>query len=113
MAAGRLRRVLDFIEAGIAGPLPLADLARVAGMSRFHFARAFAASTGSPPHRYVLGRRVARAITALDKNLSGEDVAMECGFANVSHMGHHMRRVTGVTPRQARLFTSRGLPTLT
>ncbi|MHB0705822.1 AraC family transcriptional regulator [Roseomonas mucosa] len=112
IAASRLRRVLDFIEAGIAGPLPLADLASIAGMSSFHFARAFAASTGSSPHRYVVGRRVARAITALDENRSGDDVAMECGFANISHMGHHVRRVTGTTPRQVRQLTSGGLPAI-
>jgi AraC family transcriptional regulator len=49
----RLRRVLDYISAHLADEITLADLARVAGLSTFHFARMFTLAIGVPPHRYL------------------------------------------------------------
>jgi AraC family transcriptional regulator len=102
MAPVRLRHVLDFIEASPGKSPPLSELAAVARMSVFHFARAFAQSTGSPPHRYVVDRRVARAMAALEGSEPIQDVADRCGFANASHLSGHVRRMTGLTPSELR-----------
>ena len=56
-----LRRVLDHIEANLHRDPPLSELSARAYMSAFHFARLFKRSTGLPPHRFVVGRRIGRA----------------------------------------------------
>jgi AraC family transcriptional regulator len=68
--AGALRSpalslVVDYIEANLDCPVALAELAAVAGLSVFHFARVFRAAVGTTPHRYLLERRVGRARTML------------------------------------------------
>ena len=95
----RLRRVLDRIEDGLQGALPLTVLAREAGMSPFHFAREFARTTGLAPHRYVVRRRLDRAVLLLaQRDLPIADVARRTGFTDASHLARHMRHATGATP---------------
>jgi len=56
-----LRRVSTYIEEHLAEDLSLSEIAAVAYLSPYHFARLFKASTGSAPHQYVIGRRIERA----------------------------------------------------
>ena len=58
----KLKQVKDFIEERLAEEITLADMAKVVHMSQFHFARAFKAATGQPPHRYLTQRRIERAL---------------------------------------------------
>ncbi|HEY0525771.1 MAG TPA: AraC family transcriptional regulator, partial [Stellaceae bacterium] len=58
IAPAALRRVAEFVEANIDRPLAVGDLAMVAGLSTFHFARGFKRSTGESPHGFVLRRRI-------------------------------------------------------
>lgn len=102
--AARLHRVFRFVERELACSISTADMAAVAGMSMFHFSRAFADETGTTPHRYVLGRRLARAMTALERGSVLEEAAFDCGFANASHLAHHLRTGTGVTSQTLRKF---------
>ena len=97
----RLRRVLDYIAANAHEEITLDDLARVANMSRFHFARQFRSSTGVPPHRYVMDQRLqaAKALLRLD-NRSVSDIAYETGFKTPSHFTRLFRRYVGVTPSE-------------
>lgn len=99
MAPRRLARVVEQVEAGLHGPIGLGDMAAAAGMSRFHFARAFRAETGETPHAYVTRRRCERAkalILAGDASLA--EVARRCGFAHQAHLTTAFRRVVGTTP---------------
>lgn len=103
LSSPSLRRVLDSIEAGLEGPLPLAALAAEARVSPFHFAREFKHATGIPPHRYVIRRRVDRAMLLLAcRKLSVADVARRAGFTHASHLARHMRQLTGLTPDRFR-----------
>jgi AraC family transcriptional regulator len=61
----KLRRVLDYISDHLADDITLADLARVAGFSPFHFARAFTTAIGIPPHRYVSRLRLENAMAEI------------------------------------------------
>ena len=98
----RLRRVLEGIDREMARPLRLDDLADLAGMSRFHFAREFARTTGVSPHRFVVRRRLQRAVELLaSRTLQISDVARLSGFTHASHLARHMYRQNGVTPRSA------------
>ena len=103
LAPSRLRRVLELVEARLAEPLDLAALAAAAGVSRFHFSRAFAAAMGEPPLAYVRRRRVEaakRLLRGTDSPL--RDVARETGFASPSHFAARFKRQTGVAPSQYR-----------
>ncbi len=97
--AARLRRVLQRMEAALPVAASSSILAAEAGMSPAHFTREFARTTGAPPHRYLVRRRVERAMHLLaDRRLSVDEVACRAGFTHASHLARHMRRVAGVTP---------------
>jgi AraC family transcriptional regulator len=103
LCAPRLQRVLDTIEANLAADLSLADLAAVAGLSLRHFATAFRASTGLPPHRYLVARRLERAKEFLaSPAFSMTEVALACGFASSSHFATSFRQHLGMTPSRYR-----------
>src|SRR5262249_11058765 len=100
----KLRAVVAYIEDHLdAGP-SLEQMAAVAHLSAYHFARQFKAATGRPPHRYVIARRVERAQRLLqqDGDLSLAEVAASAGFSDQSQFSHHFKRVAGVTPREFR-----------
>ena len=62
---GKLRRVEDHIDANLGRELRLGQLCGVVHMSPFHFARLFKRTAGVPPHRFVMRRRVDRAVELL------------------------------------------------
>ncbi|WP_031074903.1 helix-turn-helix domain-containing protein [Streptomyces sp. NRRL WC-3742] len=95
----RLNRVIDHMNGYLDGRLALPELAAVAGVSPSHFTRAFRASTGQSPHRYLVRLRLERARRVLlttDTPIAA--VAQLCGFADQSHLTRTMRLHTGVTP---------------
>ena len=99
----RLRRVIEYIQNNITADLSLAELAAVAGVSPSHFQLLFKQSVGLPVHRYIIHRRVDRAIALLRVGtLSVSELALEAGFANQSHLARCMRRVAGMTPSDVR-----------
>jgi AraC family transcriptional regulator len=94
-----LRRVLDHIDDHLHDELGLGELAQTAGLGTHHFATAFKRATGQSPHRYVIGRRVARAKELLrDNDLTLAGIAYAVGFSSQSHFTTNFRRVTGSTP---------------
>ena len=60
-----IAKAVWFIESHFAGDIALDDVAAVAGISRFHLSRAFAATMGVPVMRYVRGRRLTEAARSL------------------------------------------------
>lgn len=95
----RLRRVIEFIHAGLGDDLSLVHMAGVVELSPFHFARLFKQSTGFSPHEYVTRCRVERARELLlHKHASLSEVARQVGFCDQSHLARHFRRFTGMTP---------------
>ncbi len=101
--------VTEFIEAGLTRRLRLTDLARVAALSPFHFARCFKATTGLAPHQYVLARRIElakRLIMTTSRPVV--EVAWSAGFENVSHFRRQFAAQVGVVPGVLRRATARG-----
>jgi AraC family transcriptional regulator len=102
---GRQRAVIEYIEEHLdAGP-SLEQMAAVARLSPYHFARQFKAATGLPPHQYVIARRVERAKLLLQAgtDLSLAEVAARAGFSDQSQFSYHFKRLVGVVPRQFRM----------
>jgi AraC-like DNA-binding protein len=86
LAPWQLRRVTALLMAISEKSPSVTRLAQECGLSARHFSRAFARSTGLPPHRWVLERRIEMAKRLLmDPATSLADVALACGFTSQSH----------------------------
>jgi AraC-like DNA-binding protein len=90
-------------EAHAAEPVSLEDAARAVGLSPFHFLRVFSAVVGATPHQYLVRLRLARAAKLLaQESIAITDVALDCGFADLSNFVRTFRRAAGVSPREFR-----------
>jgi AraC family transcriptional regulator len=98
----KLRAVVEYIEEHFDASPTLEQMAAVARLSPYHFARQFKQATGLPPHQYVIMRRVERAKHLLQggTDLSLAEVAAHAGFSDQSQFTHHFKRLVGVTPGQ-------------
>ena len=80
-------------------PLPVALLARQAGMSRRNFDRRFREITGTAALTWLTHQRVLHAQQLLEATrLPVEEVARRCGFSSAAALRQHFRRVTGTAP---------------
>jgi len=105
----RLNAVVDYIEANLAKPMTLRELAGVAGVGTRHFERAFRQSLELPPHTYLLRRRLATARDLLlgPTVLTTEQIARRVGFSSASHLGSAFRRHEGYSPTEFRRMHSK------
>jgi AraC-like DNA-binding protein len=83
-------------------PVTLAELAALAGASRFALLRGFAREVGATPHAYLVGRRVLLARRLLAAGQSPAEAAQGAGFADQSHLTRAFRRHLGTTPARYR-----------
>ena len=89
---------------------PVSELANRCGLSRSHFAKAFKASMGIPPHRWLLRQRVHRAAEMLEwTNESISVIAASCGFADQSHLTRIFHAMVGSSPADWRRRRRAGL----
>jgi AraC family transcriptional regulator len=97
------QKALWFIESHLAGELTLDGIAGVAGISRFHMVRAFAAATGLPVMRYVRARRLTEAARALAKGAPDIlTLALEADYGSHEAFTRAFRDHFGLTPEAAR-----------
>ena len=79
-------------------------LAGEAGLSPFHFLRTFERVTGLTPHQYILRARLREAAMRLVLTRSRVlDIALDCGFGDVSNFNRSFRTEFGISPRMFRL----------
>ena len=98
-----LRRARDAIDRDYAEPLDLDRLAAEAGYSKFHFARAFAATYGETPRAYLTRRRVERAKHLLRSvNLTVTEVCLLVGFESLGSFSARFKELTGQSPSNYR-----------
>jgi AraC family transcriptional regulator len=99
LPACKLRRVTQYIQVNLQRELRLAELSAMVHMSPYHFARLFRRSTGVPPHRFLVQRRIdeARALLAA-RTAPIAEIARLVGFGTPSHFTTTFRRITGMTP---------------
>lgn len=98
-----VERVRRFAHGQLAAPLQLNDLARAAGLSRHHFARAFRRAAGVPPMDYLRQLRIQRARhLLLTTDLPLVEVARQTGFPDRFHFSRVFARVAGVPPSRLR-----------
>ncbi len=103
LAPSVLRAVEDHVAKHFNRSLSLADLAAVAGMSTFHFARCFKATMGQSPHQYVVAQRVEEARRLLrHTDWSVGRVCLAVGYESQGHFSSLFKREVGVTPGRYR-----------
>ena len=94
-----LRRARDHIDRCYAEPLDLDVVARVAGVSKFHFVRCFEATYGETPMRYLTRRRIERAQDLLrHANLTVTEICMAVGYTSLGSFSSRFRELVGETP---------------
>jgi len=99
----RLRRVLDYISAHIADEITVADLAGVAGLSIFHFARMFTNAVGISPRRYIGRMRLDQAMAEIAGGRSSlAKIAFDARFSSQASFTRAFRRATGMSPGEYR-----------
>ncbi len=99
LPAYKLRRVIEAMDAQLADDFSLAQLARTAELSEYHFSRMFKRATGLSPSQYFIGLRMARARRLLiETQRSVIDIGLEVGYSSASHFSQVFRREVGVTP---------------
>jgi len=109
LAPWQLERACHALTQDLSSPPSLAELAGAAGLSRFHFLRAFKQCTGLPPHAWLQQHRLAQAKRMLlaDDSLSITALAGALGYGGTSQFARLFRRREGVAPsefaRRARL----------
>jgi AraC-like DNA-binding protein len=100
--SGEIRRVQTFVEVHVGEVRALDELAEVAGLSRFHFARRFREEVGEPPWAFVRRVRAERAAELLREGRTPAEAAHEAGFADQAHLTRALRERFGRTPGQIR-----------
>ncbi len=100
------QKALWYIESHLAGRLTLDDVSDVAGVSRFHLVRAFAAATGFPVMRYVRVRRLSEAARALAAGAPDIlQVALDAEYGSHEAFTRAFREHFGMTPETVRART--------
>jgi AraC-like DNA-binding protein len=78
---------------------PVGELARLCGLSRSYFTKAFKVSTGLPPHRWLMRNRIGQAREMLERTDERISlIASSCGFADQSHLTRLFHATVGSSP---------------
>jgi AraC family transcriptional regulator len=99
LAPKALLRAIERLRSDSDADVSLAALAAEAGLSRFHFCRAFKESTGLAPHAWLRQHRLEQAMHMLrDTDASVMAVATALGYASQTAFAAGFRKLTGATP---------------
>jgi AraC family transcriptional regulator len=99
LLAWQARKVREYVDGHISGPIRVAELCALIQRSQGHFSRACKRTFGVTPHAFVIQRRLELAtqyMSETDACLS--DIALSCGFADQAHLCKQFRQATGHTP---------------
>jgi AraC family transcriptional regulator len=101
----KLKQALEYMNVHLNENVSLATISEELGISQYYFCRLFKQSTGMTPHAYLIQQRVNRSKQLLkQRELTINDIAIECGFANPSHFAKHFRNHTGISPKEFRML---------
>jgi AraC family transcriptional regulator len=99
----RVVQAIRYVELAFDRPNQLEDMARIAGMSKYHFLRVFRKLAGVTPYQYLLVARMRRAALGLASSRRPVlAIALDSGFGDLSTFNHRFRATFGLTPTQYR-----------
>jgi AraC-like DNA-binding protein len=102
-------RTKEFLEANLANPIRLTDVARAVGASPAYLTDVFRRAEGVPLHRYLMQLRLARALVELRHAPDLTTLSLDLGFSSHSHFTAAFRRAFGCTPSQFRRSARNGI----
>ena len=104
LAPALRRRLVEWLEARLAQPVTVGEMAAFCALSETHFAHMFRASFGAAPHEWIVARRIERAAALLRSRHAPplDEVARATGHASASHLVRRFKAVWGMTPGQYR-----------
>jgi AraC family transcriptional regulator len=103
LPGAKVKQVIDYVEAYLGMSLTTDEIARVAGVSKHHFGKAFSRTTGMTLHNFVLSRRIRQSREFLiHSELPLAQIAEAVGFSSQSHFTTVFLERTGVTPGRYR-----------
>lgn len=104
-------RVEDYCRKNYARSIRVAQMAKVAKLSRFHFSRLFREARGISPGQYLDGLRLVMAMRLVQTGeYAVKDVAKQCGFRSSSYFCRVFRKTFGITPGS--ITTSQQFPVM-
>jgi AraC family transcriptional regulator len=103
LAPWRTWRIADYVDAHLAEPLRIAELAVLVGVSPGYFHRAFRTTFGKTPLEFINERRIQRALQYFHRGeASIAAIALRVGFISPSHFTRTFRQVAGINPSSYR-----------
>lgn len=106
----QVQRGLDFVESHLDADIELADVARHAGLSQWHFQRIFKASTNETLKTYIRSRRLANALhKLLHSKRRILDIAVEAGYETHESFTRAFKASYGMTPKDYRQLGDKSL----
>ena len=110
LAPALRRRLVDWLDAHLAQPVTIGEMAAFCALSETHFAHAFRASLGVAPHEWIVARRIDRAAALLRSRRPPplDEVARATGHASASHLVRRFKAAWGMTPGQYRAAAAAG-----
>lgn len=99
----RINRVIDYLSDHLDTPLKLADLARIACFSEYHFHRLFRAVTSETLNDFTNRLRLEKAARLLKRTgRSATEIALECGFSSSATFSRSFNHAFNTSPTQYR-----------
>lgn len=103
LAPWQVNRATALMDANLTGDLAVSVLAEACNLSPAYFSRAFKQTLGVPPYRWLMRRRVERAMDLLRRTaMPLSEIAYVCGFVDQSHFTRVFSAAVGIAPGQWR-----------
>lgn len=99
-AKPKIQKIVAYINDNISKELLVSELSEQAGFSLYYFIRCFKKELGLTPKEYLIQQRIKKATLLIqNKNqLALNQIALECGFYDQSHMNKYFKAYKGLTP---------------
>ncbi len=99
----KIKDVLDYINQNYQKDITLEELSKEVNISKFYICRIFKESLRMTPVEYINKVRVERAMELLrNTDMSISEIALECGFNNISYFIKIFKKYMQVTPLKFR-----------
>ncbi len=96
----KLAQAIECMRANFEESLKLESLAKISGLSKYHFLRKFKEEFNMTPHAYLLQIRIQNAKNMLKQNRALSDIALSCGFSDQSHFTRVFNKIYGMSPKK-------------